>query len=114
MSSKYYRLDSEHNSNTLMTRSEFRKETQHTNTSSNRIIRKSEIFVSTAIINQQAVSAAVCYLMCLGVLSRLFPMFFYAPMPGPRRVQSHKRMARIFVRATPSIECSSSKSAIHY
>ena len=86
MSSKYYRLDSKHNSNTLMTRSEFRKETQHMNTSLNRIICKSEIFVSTAIINRRAVSAAVCYLR---TGERYHPIVFYGKKQAEHRVLNH-------------------------
>ena len=81
MSSKYYRLDSERSSNSLMTRSEFRKFLDAARTES---YVSPKFSFPPAIINRRAVSAAVCYSICLEVLSHLFPMFFYALMPGPR------------------------------
>ena len=63
------------------------------------VIRKPENFNSTSSSIDQRAVFNVC-----SEVSRLFTMFFYASKPGPHQVQSHKRMARISVSSTPSID----------
>ena len=64
------------------------------------VIHKPENFNSTSSSIDQRAVFNVC-----SEVSRLFAMFFYASKPGPRQVRSHKRMARISVSSTPSIDC---------